>query len=1248
MNGTNGMAAEGEPPVFGKLRKVLGERIMIIDGAMGTEVQRLRLEEEDFRGERFKTTGKLLKGNNDILVLSQPDHVKDIHRRYLEAGADIIETNTFSGTTIAQADYGLESVVYELNKAAAQLAKKAVEEFMAANPGTNERFVAGAVGPTNRTASISPEVEKPDFRNTSFQELVTAYEEQVRALLEGGVDLLLVETVFDTLNCKAALFAIENVFESQPRVPVMISGTVVDKSGRTLSGQTTEAFYTSTCHGRPFSMGLNCALGAEDMRPFLAEMSRIAECYVTAYPNAGLPNAMGGYDQGPATMAGHMKSFAEDGLVNMVGGCCGTTPDHIKAIREAVDGISPRAIPSRPEMLRLSGMEPLHFSTELNFCNVGERCNVSGSRRFSRLITTGKFEEAVAVARLQVENGAQVLDINVDEAMIDGVATMRKFLRFIAGEPDIARVPIMVDSSKFKVIVEGLENCQGRCIANSISLKEGEEEFLRQARTLRKYGAAVVVMAFDEEGQAATKERKVEICERALDLLVNKAGFKPYEVIFDTNILTIGTLIEEHNEYGLNFIEAVRTLKQRHPQCHFNGGVSNLSFAFRGMDHLREAMHSAFLYHAIRAGLSMGIVNAGQITIYDDIDAALLKLVEDLIFNRSPDSTERLLQYAQENVASKGAEKEVEDWRTKSVQERLTYALVKGINTYVIDDTEEARLQCDRPLHVIEGPLMKGMNVVGDLFGAGKMFLPQVIKSARVMKQAVGHLIPFMEAERVAAGGVSSERQFAGTVLMATVKGDVHDIGKNIVGVVLGCNNYRVIDLKVMVPVDKIIEVAKKEKVDVIGLSGLITPSLDEMVFNAREFERLGMKIPVLIGGATTSRIHTAVKIAPQYSAPVIHVLDASRSVGVVQALMDKDEEYLEDVREQYEELRDDYMASLTERRFLTLEKAAKKKLAVEWGRAGRNVVSAPTFLGTKTFDNFPLESLVDYIDWIPFFATWQLRGRYPNRRFPQIFKDERVGAEARKLYDDAQGMLRDILKKKLLQARGVIGFWPAASTGEDIELYADERRDATAATLFCLRQQEEKETKSPYLSLADFVAPRDAPTKDHVGMFAVGVFGADEQCQEFEKVHDDYRAIMMKALADRLAEAFAELMHERVRKQWWGYSAEEKLDCEDLLKVKYRGIRPAPGYPSQPDHTEKSTMWQIMKVRETVGIELTDSLAMLPAASVSGIYLANEEAEYFSVGKLDRDQVVDYAKRKGWTVEEAEKHLHHSLGYDI
>eukprot|EP00117_Sycon_ciliatum_P049102 scpid26605/ scgid34859/ Methionine synthase; 5-methyltetrahydrofolate--homocysteine methyltransferase; Vitamin-B12 dependent methionine synthase len=1227
------------------------ERILIIDGAMGTEVQTFDLQEEDYRGERFKDHPKSLRGNNDLLVLSNPEVIREIHYRYLEAGADIIETDTFNATTISQADYDCEHLVWELNLEAALLARSAIDKFKEAYPTASRRFVAGAIGPTNRTLSISPQVENPEFRNVSFDELIVAYTQQTEALLEGGVDLILIETIFDTLNAKAAIFAVESVFEEgkYERLPLMISGTIVDKSGRTLSGSTTEAFYTSVAHSKPLSVGLNCALGAKDLRPFLAELCRVSEYFVTAYPNAGMPNELGGYDQSPEEMAEIMHEFALAGLLNMAGGCCGTRPKHIKALAEAVKGIPPRKRAPPLPHLRLCGMEPLILTPDLNFVNIGERCNVAGSRAFARLITSGQFEKAVIVARDQVEAGAQVIDINVDEAMVDGVKAMRRFLRFIAGEPEIAKVPLMIDSSKFEVIEEGLKNAQGRCIANSISLKEGEEAFLKQARTVYKYGAAVVIMAFDEVGQATDVDKRVAVVERAYKLLTEVVGFDPTALIFDTNILTIGTGMEEHAEYGINFMESVRILKEKYPKCHYSGGVSNLSFGFRGMELIRKAMHSAFLYHAIKLGMGMGIVNAGQVTIYDDIEPVLLKLVEDLIFNKSPESTERLLEFASTNRSKGAAVKVEEEWRKLAVKERLTHSLVKGINKYIIEDTEECRLSCERPLHVIEGPLMDGMNVVGDLFGSGKMFLPQVIKSARVMKQAVAYLFPFMEKEKAESGG--GEMTTNGTILLATVKGDVHDIGKNIVGVVLGCNNYRVIDLGVMNPVHKIIKIAKEEKVDIIGLSGLITPSLDEMVFDAKEFEREGMDIPVLIGGATTSRIHTAVKIAQHYSKPVVHVLDASRSVGVVASLMNKDQDFIEDISEFYAELREEYAAAQEDRKFLSFEAAKAKKPQMDWSSPAHAPIATPSFFSSKTF-SIPLEELVPFIDWIPFFYTWDLRGKYPNRRFPQIFKDSEVGIHAKKLHEEAEEMLAKMIKEKTLRASAVVAFYPARSTGEDINLYKDETLSEKVGSLGCLRQQEEKApgagAESPYVSLADFIVPEtEKEVKDYVGMFACSVFGAEDLVKVFKAEHDEYNSILVKALADRLAEALAEYLHRQVRVEHWGYSPSEELSQEAILKIKYQGIRPAPGYPSQPDHTEKTEMWRLMDPEGTIGTELTESLAMYPAASVCGIYLGNAEAQYFSLGKIYQDQVQDYANRKGWDLDTAHKHLRYTLGYD-
>lgn len=1205
-------------------------RILIMDGAMGTEIQKYKLEEVDYRADRFADHHKLLKGNNDILTLTQPAIIKAIHTSYLEAGADIIETNTFNSTRISQADYSCEDIVFELNVAAARLAKEAVDEYMKHNVG--RRFVAGAIGPTNRTASISPSVEHPEVRNITFDELVTAYKEQVRGLLIGGVDILLVETIFDTLNAKAALYAINCIFESSEYtpVPLMISGTIVDRSGRTLSGSTTEALYISLRHAKPFSIGLNCALGAAEMRPFLSELSRVAECYVSAYPNAGLPNAMGGYDQTPSEMAHIMEEFCSSGFVNIIGGCCGTTPAHIAAISNAVKNMPPRAVPTHASYLRLSGMEPLICTPQLNFINIGERCNVSGSRIFARLIVKGEFDKALQIARDQVISGAQILDINVDEAMIDGPSTMERFLRLIAGEPDIARIPIMIDSSKFSVIETGLKNTQGKCIANSISLKEGETEFLRQAAIIKKYGAAVVVMAFDEEGQATTTQRKVSICTRAYTLLT-QLGFHPCDIIFDVNILTIGTGMEEHADYAIAFIEAITILKQQYPLCHFSGGISNLSFGFRGQETIRQAIHSAFLYAAIPAGLSMGIVNPGQITIYNNIPSALLHLVEDLIFNRDPSSTEKLLTYALTHSSIQQKETQTEEtWRQKCVTERITHALVNGINTYVCADSEEARLEYGHALAVIEGPLMTGMNIVGDLFGTGKMFLPQVIKSARVMKQAVAYLTPYMEQQKVKA-------KSNGTILLATVKGDVHDIGKNIVGTVLGCNNYTVIDLGVMIPVEKIIQTVQQENVDIIGLSGLITPSLDEMVHNVKEFQRLKLGIPVLIGGATTSRLHTAVRIAPHYTSPVIHVLDASRSVSVVSNLLSHNEDFLSDLAEQYEELRQDYASSQGDSTHVPLMEAQQRKSKLQSYQPVE-----PHILGCKVWHDIPIPNLIEYIDWLPFFSTWGLRGKYPNRRYPDIFKDATVGAAAKKLHEEAKEMLDYITQRAILTSKAVIGLYKATSTGDDIEIEIETDNGVVSSILYGLRQQDHE----PFRSLADFIAPKNSGIQDYIGTFAVSIFGVEEKVKEYEANNDVYSAIMLKAIADRLAEATAEYIHAQVRRYYWGYAKDENLSPDDMLKVKYQGIRPAPGYPSQPDHTEKATLWKLMQVQKHIGSTLSTSHAIIPPASTCGIYLSHPEAKYFSIGKIYKDQVQDYANRKGWTLEQTEKTIHHTLGY--
>uniref|UniRef100_A0A452DKV0 Methionine synthase n=1 Tax=Capra hircus TaxID=9925 RepID=A0A452DKV0_CAPHI len=1204
-----------------EIEAILRERIMVLDGGMGTMIQRHKLSEEDFRGQEFKDHARALKGNNDILSITQPNVIYQIHKDYLLAGADIIETNTFSSTAIAQADYGLEHLAYRMNMCSAGVARRAAEE-VTLQTGI-KRYVAGALGPTNKTLSVSPSVERPDYRNITFDELVEAYKEQAKGLLDGGVDILLIETIFDTANAKAALFAVQKLFEKEyvPR-PVFISGTIVDKSGRTLSGQTGEAFVISVSHADPLCIGLNCALGAAEMRPFIETIGKCTTAYVLCYPNAGLPNTFGDYDETPQMMAMHVKDFAVDGLVNIVGGCCGTTPDHIREIAEAVKNCKPRVPPAsvfEGHML-LSGLEPFRIGPYTNFVNIGERCNVAGSRRFAKLIMAGNYEEALSVAKMQVEMGAQVLDINMDDGMLDGPSAMTRFCNFIASEPDIAKVPLCIDSSNFAVIEAGLKCCQGKCIVNSISLKEGEDDFLEKARKIKKFGAAVVVMAFDEEGQATETDTKIRVCTRAYHLLVKKLGFNPNDIIFDPNILTIGTGMEEHNLYAVNFINATKVIK---------------------------------------FGMDMGIVNAGSLPVYDDIHKELLQLCEDLIWNRDPEATEKLLRYAQ--TQGKGGKKviQTDEWRNGPVEERLEYALVKGIEKYIIEDTEEARLnqeQYPRPLNIIEGPLMNGMKIVGDLFGAGKMFLPQVIKSARVMKKAVGHLIPFMEKEReetkVLTGKIEDEDPYQGTIVLATVKGDVHDIGKNIVGVVLGCNNFRVIDLGVMTPCDKILKAALDHKADIIGLSGLITPSLDEMIFVAKEMERLAIKIPLLIGGATTSRTHTAVKIAPRYSAPVIHVLDASKSVVVCSQLLDENlkDEYFEEILEEYEDIRQDHYESLKERRYLTLRQARENGFHIDWLSEPPPV--KPTFLGTRVFEDYDLQKLVDYIDWKPFFDVWQLRGKYPNRGFPKIFDDKTVGEEAKKVYDDAQSMLQALISQKKLQARGVVGFWPAQSLQDDIHLYAEgavPQASEPIATFYGLRQQAEKDSASsdPYLCLSDFVAPLHSGIPDYLGLFAVACFGVEELSKAYEEECDDYSSIMVKALGDRLAEAFAEELHERVRRELWGYCSGEQLAVADLRRLRYEGIRPAPGYPSQPDHTEKLTMWRLADVEQCTGIRLTESLAMAPASAVSGLYFSNLKSKYFAVGKISKDQIEDYASRKNMSVSEVEKWLGPILGYD-
>lgn len=1243
------------------------ERILILDGGMGTEIQKYKPCAHHYHGTEFRDHEKELQGNNDLLSLTNPEWIREIHERYLEAGSDIVETNTFSATRISQADYGLgEDVVKRLNLESARLARQACDKYSALTPH-KPRFVAGSLGPTNRTCSISPEVEKPEFRAVTFDELVHAYSEQTAALLQSEcIDIVMIETSFDTLNCKAAIYAVERVMadSSYPTLPIIISGTIPDKSGRTLSGQTPESFVISVSHAHPLAIGLNCALGPVELRRHLNAIHQVSDYALVAYPNAGLPNELGQYDLSPEEMAAHLGEWAASGLLNIIGGCCGSGPAHIRAIAESVAPHRPRQaaalFSSKPvhRELRLCGLEPLDWSNNLNFVNIGERCNIAGSRLFARLIRQKKYEEAVAIAAAQVTDGAQIIDINMDDGMLDAAAELRHFINLIATEPEIGRVPLMVDSSKFHAIEAGLKCAQGRCIVNSISLKEGEELFLEQARTVKSYGAAIVVMAFDEDGQAVTKEHKVRICERSYRLLVDRVGFNPHDIIFDPNILTVGTGMAEHNNYAVEFLEAIPLIKAACPGCKISGGISNLSFSFRGMEQIRSAMHSAFLYHAIRAGMDMGIVNPAQMEIYDEIEPELLELCEDVILNRRSDSTDRLLEYAERSKSSTSAASSstrgaADSWRSMGVVERLNHSLVKGIADFVIEDVEEARPLFSRALHVIEGPLMSGMGLVGELFGSGKLFLPQVIKSARVMKKAVAHLVPYIEAEKEAdlvaagAGADVPESCRQRTIVLATVKGDVHDIGKNIVGVVLRCNNYRVVDLGVMVPTEVILNAAIEEKADIIGLSGLITPSLDEMAKVARQMTVQGFKIPLLIGGATTSRLHTAVKIAPNYKGgPTVHVLDASRSVVVASALLDpaQSEDFIEDLNEQYEEIREDYFATLQDRVYVPLSYARERAFHPPTPPA-----APPRELGLRHFLQYPLKKLIPKIDWNPFFATWEIRGKYPTRGYPKVFDDPDVGEEAQSLFNDAQLMLNAIAKDKLLEARGVFGIFPANSVGDDIEVYTTEDRTETLTTLHGLRQQAEKEDPSePFYCLSDFVSPRSSGVADYVGMFAVSAgFGADALVARYEADHDDYRAIMVKALADRLAEAFAEVLHEEVRKNYWGYASQESHSVADLLKLKYDGIRPAPGYPSQPDHTEKTEMWRAMQVAESTGIVLTDSLMMSPGASVCGLYLANPSARYFSLGKITKDQVVDYASRKQWIPETAEKWLRQSLAYE-
>ncbi len=1216
--------------------ELLAQRIVILDGAMGTMIQRHALTEQQFRGERFADWGSDLRGNNDLLSITRPDIVAAIHRDYLLAGADVISTNTFNSTAVSQADYGMQGLVHELNASAARLARRVADEVATAD---RPRFVAGALGPTSRTASLSPDVNDPGFRNISFDELVEVYAQAARALIEGGVDLLLIETVFDTLNAKAALFAVQSVFdELGESLPLIVSGTISDASGRTLSGQTTEAFWNSIRHARPAVVGLNCALGGEQLRPYIAEMARIADTYVCAYPNAGLPNAFGEYDESAQHTAAIIGEFAAGGFVNLVGGCCGTTPEHIRAMARAVAGVPPRPLPVIEPACRLSGLEPLNIDARSLFVNVGERTNVTGSAKFRRLIEAGDYAAAVDIARQQVLNGAQIIDVNMDEGMLDSQAAMTRFLRLIAAEPDIARVAVMIDSSKWSVIEAGLKCVQGKSIVNSISLKEGEEAFLAQAVKVMRYGAAVVVMAFDERGQADTLERKVSICERAYALLTERIGFAPEDIIFDPNIFAVATGIEEHNRYGLDFIEAAAAIKQRMPAVQISGGVSNVSFSFRGNEPVREAMHSVFLYHAIRAGMSMGIVNAGQLAIYEDIPAELRQCCEDVILARRADATERLLEIAQ-SFKGGGGPRRADDleWRHWPVAKRLQHALVKGIDEFVLEDTEAARLEAKRPLDVIEGPLMDGMNVVGDLFGAGKMFLPQVVKSARVMKKAVSVLVPYIEKEKDGA------RSSNGKIVIATVKGDVHDIGKNIVGVVLQCNNFEVVDLGVMVSCDKILQAATREGAQLIGLSGLITPSLDEMVHVAKEMQRLGYRQPLLIGGATTSPAHTAVKIDPQYQGAVIYVKDASRAVGVCQQLVTPGtrDAYLADIKAEHERRREQHRNKSVKAPQLSLTQARAKRLSIDWSAY---VPPVPGFLGVRTFDDYPLRELLPYIDWMPFFNAWEFAGK-----FPDLLHDPVVGTAATSLYADATRMLEQLVEEKWLQARAVVGFFPANSgADDDIRVFADDTRQTVRTTLHFLRQQKAKPQGQAQSCLADFIAPAASGRADYLGAFAVTAgIGIDAHVARFEAAHDDYGSIMLKALADRLAEALAERMHERVRRELWGYSPQERLDIAGLIDEKYRGIRPAPGYPACPEHSEKATLWQLLDAQRNAGIRLTESFAMLPTAAVSGFYFSHPQAHYFGVGQIDRDQVSSYAERKGWSMAEAERWLAPNLGYD-
>jgi len=1223
-----------EPDKTKQLNQLLDERILLLDGAMGTMIQRHEPDESSYRGDRFKDWKTDLKGNNDLLVITDPGMIQDIHEQYLEAGADIIETNTFGANSVTLVDYDMQSLSYEMNVAGARLARDAVDKF---NSDNKPRFVAGVLGPTNRTASIGPDVNDPGFRNIGFDELAQSYLEATRGLIDGGSDIILIETIFDTLNAKAAIYAVETFFEEQGRQwPVMVSGTITDASGRTLSGQTTEAFYNSLRHINPISIGLNCALGPDMLRPYVEEMSRISSVGVNVHPNAGLPNEFGGYDLSPDDMAKEIADWARSGYLNIVGGCCGTSPEHITAMSRAIADTAPRKKPVIPVECRLSGLEPFNIGSDSLFVNVGERANVTGSAKFKRLILEDQYDEALDVCREQVENGAQVIDVNMDEAMLDGVKAMTKYLNLVASEPDISRVPVMVDSSKWEIIEAGLKCIQGKGIVNSISLKEGKDVFLHHARLCHKYGAAIVVMAFDENGQADTFERKVDICQRTYDILINEAGFPPEDIIFDPNIFAVATGIEEHNNYAVDYINATAAIKKNLPHAMVSGGVSNVSFSFRGNNPVREAIHGVFLYHAIKAGMDMGIVNASQLAVYAEIPDELRERVEDVILNRRDDATDRLLDIADKHKGDGTVEKKEDlEWRNWPVKKRLEHALVKGIDAHVVEDTEQARLTFDQPIQVIEGPLMDGMNVVGDLFGEGKMFLPQVVKSARVMKKAVAHLLPFIEAAK------SEGARAAGKILMATVKGDVHDIGKNIVGVVLQCNNFEVIDLGVMVSSQKILEEAKAHDVDIIGLSGLITPSLEEMSHVAREMERLDFSLPLLIGGATTSPAHTAVKIEPHYGHGVVWVKDASRAVGVAQSLISEElrDGYIKKIRAEHEETRARHAGRKDTTRWLTIDQARQNRHSSDWAKY---VPPVPGEIGLRVFEDYTLEDIVPYIDWTPFFHTWELKGSYP-----KILNDDAKGIEANKLFDDAQMMLNQIVEEKWLQARAVLGFYAANAIDDDVEVYLDTSRTRILSTFHFLRQQQQKPQGKPNYCLADFIAPKQSGLQDHLGFFAVTTgLGIETKLAEFEADHDDYQAIMLKALADRLAEAFAELMHERVRKEFWGYAGDEQLDKTGLIKEQYKGIRPAPGYPACPEHTEKGLLWEVLNAEKNTGITLTESFAMMPAAAVSGIYFSHPDSRYFAVGKINRDQVEDYAQRKAMSLKEAETWLAPNLGY--